>query len=115
MFLCGSPPKKIYLAKQDNGLYCDVKEACIYKKKQRRGGCQSWRTLIRPFLSFPIHALYQWHSSSSACVCVCDRDQIDFPVIVTAFYRCGNVRRKKSEWPCKVRLNIPALSPCVCT
>lgn len=70
------PPKKIYLARRDNGLYCDVKEACIYKKKQRRGSCQSWRTLIRLFLSFPIHTLYQWHSSSSAFVC--DRDQIDF-------------------------------------
>lgn len=34
MFLCGSP--KIYLARRDNGLYCDVKEACIYKKKQRQ-------------------------------------------------------------------------------
>lgn len=72
---CAAPPK-IYLARRDNGLYCDVKEACIYKKKQRRGGCQSWRTLIRLFLSFPIHTLYQWHSSSSAFVR--DRDQIDF-------------------------------------
>lgn len=72
---CATPPK-IYLARRDNGLYCDVKEACIYKKKQRRGGCWSWRTLIRLFLSFPIHTLYQWHSSSSAFVR--DRDQIDF-------------------------------------
>lgn len=79
MFLCTPPtphPLKIYLARRDNGSYCDVKEACIYKKKQRRGSCQSWRTLIRLFLSFPIHTLYQWHSSSSAFVR--DRDQIDF-------------------------------------
>lgn len=74
MFLCAAPPK-IYLARRDNGLYCDVKEACIYKKKQRRASCQSWRTLIRLFLSFPIHTLYQWHSCSSAFVH--DRDQID--------------------------------------
>lgn len=71
---CTAPPK-IYLARRDNGLYCDVKKACIYKKKQRRGGCQSWRTLITLFLSFPIHTPYQWHSSSSAFVW--DRDQID--------------------------------------
>lgn len=31
---CAAPPK-IYLARRDNGSYCDVKEACIYKKKQR--------------------------------------------------------------------------------
>lgn len=74
MFLCAAPPK-IYLARRDNGLYCDVKEACIYKKKQRQASCQSWRTLIRLFLSFPIHTLYQWHSRSSAFVH--DRDQID--------------------------------------
>lgn len=76
MYVFVQLPPKIYLARRDNGLYCDVKEACIYKKKQRRGGCQSWRTLIRLFLSFPIHTLYQWHSSSAAFVY--DRDQIDF-------------------------------------
>lgn len=82
-----TPPKKIYLARRDNGLYCDVKEACIYKKKQRRASCQSWRTLIRLFLSFPIHTLYQWHSSSSAFVR--DRDQIDFHTLSSTFIGTG--------------------------
>lgn len=49
--------QKIYLARRDNGSHCDVKEACIYKKKQRRRGCQPCRTLIRLFLSFSIHTL----------------------------------------------------------
>lgn len=92
-----TPSKKIYLARRDNGLYCDVKEACIYKKKQRRSGCRSWRTLIRLSLSFPIHRLYQWHSSSSAFVH--DRDQIDFRDVSG----CRNVLER--EWLRKLWLD----------
>jgi len=84
---------KIYLARRDNGSYCDVKEACIYQKKQRRCGCQSWRTLIRLFLSFSIHTLYQWHSSS--CAFVHDMDQIDFHSL-SQHLQVQNVRRGRA-------------------
>lgn len=84
--------QKIYLARRDNGSHCDVKEACIYKKKQRGHGCQPCRTLIRLFLSFSIHTLYQPRSSSFAFAN--DMDQMDL-LTLSHHLQVRNVIRAK--------------------